>query len=80
MRRVLQIVMVISVGVSLVALCGFLWFWAGYGVSEAFNSLLRHPEDLAEKAQFRLWGIYLVVSLAVTLQLFLTYRRNYRRK
>jgi hypothetical protein len=80
MRRALQIVMVISVAVSVAALCGFLWFWAGYGVSEAFNSLLPHPADLAEKAQFRLWGIYLVVSLAATIQLFLTYRRTYRRK
>jgi hypothetical protein len=72
--------MVISIGVSLVALCRFLWFWVGYGLSEAFNRIFPHPEDLAAKGQLRLWGIYLLVAVAVSFRLFQTYRRNYRKK
>jgi hypothetical protein len=51
MKRTLQILIVISVGVSLAALAGFLLRFIGYSLSEAFNPLLPHPEDIEAKRQ-----------------------------
>jgi hypothetical protein len=80
MRRVLQIVIVVSIGVALAALTGFLLRFIGYSLSEAFNPLLPHPEDIEAKRQSYLWGIYFLVASLVTVRLFQAYRRNYRRK
>jgi hypothetical protein len=80
MKRILQILIVISIGVALAALAGFLLRFIGYSLSEAFNPLLPHPEDFEAKRQSYLWGIYFLVASAVTVRLFHAYRRNYRRK
>jgi len=80
MRRVLQILIVISIGAALAALAGFLLRFVGYSLSEAFNPLFRHPEDIEAKQQSYLWGVYFLVASAVTVRLFQAYRRNYRRK
>lgn len=80
MKRTLQILIVISVGVSLAALAGFLLRFIGYSLSEAFNPLLPHPEDIEAKRQSYLWGIYFLVASAVSVRLFQAYRRNYRPK
>jgi hypothetical protein len=80
MRRVLQIVIVISIGVVLAASAGFLWRFVGYSLSEAFNPLFPHPEEIEAKRQSDQWGIYFLVASVVTVRLFQAYRRNYRRK
>ena len=80
MKRVLQILIVISIVVALAALAGFLLRFIGYNLSEAFNPLFPHPEDMEAKRQSYLWGIYFLLASVVTVRLFLAYRRNYRRK
>jgi hypothetical protein len=80
MRRALQLAIVASTGVSLTALWGFWWNFAGYSVSEAFNNVLPHPEEPAAKAAIRLYGICFIVAVAISFRLFVVYRDNYRRK
>jgi hypothetical protein len=74
------ILIVISTGVALAALAGFLMRFVGYSLSEAFNPLLPHPEDIETKQQSYLWGIYFLAASTVTVRLFQVYRRNYRGK
>jgi predicted membrane-bound mannosyltransferase len=80
MKRLLQILIVISIGVALAALAGFLWRFVGYSLSEAFNPLFPHPEDVEAKRQSYLWGICFLAASAVTFRLFQAYRQNHRRK
>jgi hypothetical protein len=80
MRCMLQILIVISIGVALAALAGFLLRFVGYSLSEAFNPLLPHPEVIEARQQSYLWGIYFLVASTVAIRLFQAYRRNYHRK
>jgi hypothetical protein len=80
MKRMLQILIVISTGVALAALAGFLMRFVGYSLSEAFNPLLPHPEEIDAKRQSYMWGVYFLAASAVTVRLFQAYRRNYRGK
>jgi len=80
MKRLLQLLIVISIGVSLAALWEFWWSFAGYSISEAFNYVLPHPADPAAKAAIRLYGICSMVALAITFRLFVTYRQNYKKQ
>jgi len=66
MRRVLQIAIVISIGVVLAASAGFLWRFVGYSLSEAFNPLFPHPEEIEAKRQSYLWGIYFLVAVSLS--------------
>lgn len=81
MKRAVQLLLIVSVAVSMAALAGLVWIWIGYSIGEAFNStILKTPENFEAERQLRLWAIYLAVALSVMVSLFITYRQNYRRE
>jgi hypothetical protein len=80
MKRVVQLLIVTSIGVSLAAFWGFWRSFVGYNIGEAFNNVLPHPLDPTAKATIRFYGICFIVAVAVTFRLLVMYRQNYREK
>jgi glucan phosphoethanolaminetransferase (alkaline phosphatase superfamily) len=80
MKYAFQVVIVVSIAVSLAAISGFAWSFLGYSVAGAFGSVLKTPQDAAAKEQLFLWGVCSLVALALTCWLFLVYRQQFKRK
>jgi ABC-type uncharacterized transport system permease subunit len=70
-KRAVQLLIVVSVAVSVAALSGLMLIFIGYSIGEAFNStFLKTPQNFEAEPQIRLWLIYLLVALSVTFSLF----------
>jgi hypothetical protein len=81
MKRAVQLLLILSVAVSVAAVWELVWIWSVYSVGEAFNvTILKTPQNFEAERQIRLWALYLLLALSVTFSLLATYRRNYRRK
>ena len=81
MKRALQLLLIVSLVVSVVALSGLVMACIGYSIGEAYNStIIKTPQNFEVERQIWLWSIYLLIALSVTFTLFATYRQNYRGK
>ena len=62
MKREVQLLLIVSVTVSVAALSELVLIWIGYSIGEAFNStFLKTPENFEAERQICLWSIYLLV-------------------
>ena len=81
MKLALQLLVIVSVVVSVAALSGLVMVCIGYSIGEAFDStFINAPQNFEVERQIWLWSLYLLIALSVTLTLFATYGQNYRRK
>jgi hypothetical protein len=68
MKKIVQLLLGLSLAVSALALWGLVRVWIPYSIVEAF----------AAEHQIRLWAGYLLAAGCVALALFTAYRKNYR--
>jgi hypothetical protein len=80
MKRIVQLLLFVSSATAAVGLWQFGRIWVGYSIGEAFNTsgLIRSPENFGAERGLKIWGLYVLMAVGVTLVLTVTYRRNYR--
>jgi hypothetical protein len=71
-------VMMLSGALLLVTSWGLAWHLAAYVTVGAFGAIVRAPDDPTMHRQLDLWMIYFVVSLGITVWLFVVYRKGKR--